>query len=481
MINTRAQTIARPKVHFLAAAAFAAAAGGGLAAVLWNDAEMVAALAAGGCAVLIAFLYRPQIWIYTVVLSLYYFFHTTQEDAGASGLGWQEIAFGLFYHTTLFVWFAWQIFVRRTKLVRTGADRMFLLFMALLPLNFIAAYFNDVEPFVWVRGWQYYLLLLYYFPIREYFSDERDLRRLLGVWGILLCYTGVMQVIKYKAMMANFKWANQIYYMGVRRAGYFFSVLAIITLAGMLLDSGRLRKLVWTAAFLLSAAVLTVSLARTAWVGFLAGVIAMGIALPFRHRVRLAAYSFGAVAVISVAALIFFPRIAGMAATVIQLRFASSANVGNDPSYLSRAQENEQLIAGTLDYPLGGQGLQKEHLRYDMIDLRHVVSSYGHNGYLTFSFLLGIPLAALFYSVVAYYTLAALWRARGAADGTARLLFAAVGGASVTSLVVNINGVVYNQRDGLFVTAFLWGLFGIAGGLEARRRAAARRQPDADG
>ncbi|GAB1429401.1 hypothetical protein MASR2M18_02330 [Ignavibacteria bacterium] len=430
-----------------------------------------------GCAALIyAFVRKPQIWIYVVVLSLYFFFNTNQEDAGAGGLGGQEIAFGLFYHGSLITWFCWQIFVLRKKLVRSGADRLFLLFLAALSLNFFVAYFNDIEPMKWVRGWQYYLLFLYYFPIREYFSDERDLRRLLVVWGISTLYTGIAYLYEYKSLAMNFKWANQVYYIGVRRAGFFYSTASILCLAGILLDKGRLKKILWMTGFVFVLIILIISLARTAWVSFTISSVILALILPLRERLRLAAYSAGIGAVVVAATFLVAPRIANVALTIIELRFNSSSNISNDPSYLSRTMENESLLAGIAEYPLGGQGLQKEHVRYDLIDMRHIVSIYGHNGYFTFAYLVGIPLAALFYGILGYYVLAALRRARQAGDILSRLLYAGVGCGFINAFIGNIMGSVFDQREGLFITAFLIGFFGIAEKLELRRRAAASPQ-----
>lgn len=452
-------------------AIFAMIAGAGLvAASLWFGYWLYAAIAIGGFALLIAFVRHPQLWIYSIVLSLYFFFNTNQDDAGPSGLGGSEIAFGLFYHGTLFAWFGWQIFVRRRRLVRTLADRMFLLFMVVLPFNGIVAYFNDVEPFLWLRGWQYYLLFLYYFPIREYFSDKRQLQRLLVVWGIFIAYAGLVYIYQYKTRALDFKWANQIYYVGVRRAGYLYSVLALMCLTGLLLDIGRWRKSVWSGLFILSFSVLIVSLARTAWVSFLVGVVVLAIVLPTRKRLSLIAYSFGLISLITIVALMFFPRIASVAATIIQLRLTSSSNLSNDPSYLSRVQETEQLLIGIANSPLGGQGLQKEHIRYDMIDLHHIVSSYGHNGYATITYLMGIPLSMLFYAIIFYYTFAALKHSRSATDATSRLLFSMVGCGLVNSLVVNYAAIIFNQREGIFITVFFIAFFGIATEIESRKR-----------
>lgn len=166
----------------------------------------------------------------------------------------------------------------------------------------------------------------------------------------------------------------------------------------------------------------------------------------------------------------FFPRIASVAATIIQLRLTSSSNLSNDPSYLSRVQETEQLLIGIANSPLGGQGLQKEHMRYDMIDLHHIVSSYGHNGYATMTYLMGIPLSMLFYVIIFYYTFAALKRSRSATDATSQLLFSMVGCGLVNSLVVNYAAIIFNQREGIFITVFFIAFFGIATEIESRKR-----------
>lgn len=438
---------------------------------LWKDLWLYVAVAICGAALLVAFLRKPQVWIYFVVLSLYFFFNTNQDDGGAGGLGWQEVAFGLFYHGSLSAWFCWQILVLRKKLVRSTADRIFMLFLSALSLNFFVAYFNDVEPMKWVRGWQYYLLFLYYFPIREYFSDERELRRLLVVWGISTLYTGMAYLYEYKSLAMNFKWANQVYYIGVRRAGFFYSTASILCLAGILLDKGRIKKILWISGFIFALLILVISLARTAWVSFTISSVILALILPLRERLRLTAYSAGITAIAVAATFLVAPRLANVALTIIELRFNSSSNINNDPSYLSRTMENESLLAGIADYPLGGHGLQKEHKRYDLIDMRHIVSIYGHNGYFTFAYLAGIPLAALFYGIFGYHALTALRRVRNTGSTLARLLYAGAGCGFINAFIGNTMGSVFDQREGLFVTAFLIGFFGIAETLEARRAA----------
>ncbi len=446
------------------------------ALALWYNYWLILIVVVGGIGLLTAFLRKPQLWIYTVVLSLYFFFNANQDDAVGNGLGGQEIAFGLFYHCSLFAWFIWQIFVRRKKLVRTKADRIFLLFMALLPLNFFVAYFNDVEPMLWVRGWQYYLLFFYYFPIREYFSEERDLRRLFIMWGVLGLGAGVTYLYEYKTRVLNFKWANQIYYSGVRRASFLFSMFIIVCLTGLLLDKGRIKKLLWLSFFVLSTALVIVSMARTAWISVSIAVVVLAVILPFRERLKFIVYTGGVSVILIASAFVFVPRIANMAVTIINLRFSSSSNISSDPSYLSRTMENESLMTGIVKHPLGGNGLQKEHLRYDLLDKRHIVTIYGHNGYLTLTYLIGVPMAGLFYGILAYFAFASLLRARKTADISARILYSCIGCGLVNAFVINIMGSLFDQREGIFITTFFIGLFSVAESLEARRQMFERQQ-----
>ena len=127
----------------------------GMDLALW---VMVASISAIGI-----YIASPKLWIYSVLLSSYFFY--TKGGVVGDESSSQPILFAMAYHLSLGVWIFSQILLKKIKLIRYWTDLLFFMYLGFTALNCILAISNGVQFIDWLKGWQLYLVILYYFPI----------------------------------------------------------------------------------------------------------------------------------------------------------------------------------------------------------------------------------------------------------------------------------------------------------------------------
>jgi hypothetical protein len=159
----------------------------------------------------------------------------------------------------------------------------------------------------------------------------------------------------------------------------------------------------------------------------------------------------------------FFPNASELAFTVVETRLSSSVNLTTDRSYLGRVLETQEVMKGVMNYPLGGNGFQKEHLRYDLILMAHLRAVYSHNGYSGLMFKAGIPLAVTFWLIILYHIITGVIVARkNRHDPLIQILALGSATALICYSITNYAEGVYESRSGLITTGYLIALIGSA-------------------
>ncbi|MFN8360711.1 MAG: O-antigen ligase family protein [Candidatus Kapaibacterium sp.] len=425
--------------------------------------EVASAIIIAGILALSVYILSPKVWLYSVLLSSYFFYtKTITEESSAL------ILFAMAYHASLFAWIFSHVILKRKKLITHWIDLMFMIFLGFLTINGLIALANDVELLFWLKTWQLHLIILYYLPLREICADRKSQTILLGVCTVVLIIQGVSAIYLYKTALSNFKFASQLLYVGVRNGASVFTVASLASLLAVLFTSKKIPKILLLVFHFFCFTVLLISLARAAWVGYAVGVLLMILLLRKTLRIQLligillVSFSVGSIG------FIFFNSKATLILNIINTRFTSSAQFATDPSYLSRIYENESLRKGIEEYPLGGGGLQTTHNRYDAISRTTTIGSYAHNNYLGSAEKMGIPLAALFFGILLSIVIRN-WRIAWTSHDRRRLFFAISSSVGLVGIgVINFVGSVFDQREGMFLLAIIFAFSAFAYNLDER-------------
>jgi hypothetical protein len=424
----------------------------GMDIVLW-------ALLAGVTAIGI-YCVSPRLWIYSVLLSSYFFY--SKGGAGGEETSSQPIIFALVYHLSLAIWIFSHILLKRKKLIHSWIDLLFFVYLLFAALNCFLALSNGVEFLIWLKGWQLYLVILYYLPIRELFDNKKSQQTLLFVCTIVLLTQGIWNIYQYKLALSNFKWATQLFYAGIRQGAAVFSVASVASLAAFFYSRKPLWRILLLGFHIFCFIVLIVSLARAAWVGYAVGVVLMCIFARGKYLRSIILSASTTIAIVSVVSILFLGKYTDIAWNVASARFSSSAGFATDPSYLSRIYENESLLKGIKEYPIGGGGLQKEHNRYDAISRSTVINTYAHNNYLGMMQKLGIPLALLYFLTIGGVAYRSLRIARQLEDPFYIFLATSSYAALSAMAIINFVGSIFDLREGMFLLAILFAFSFIA-------------------
>ena len=424
-----------------------------------------------GIALVIAMVRWPKVWIYSFLLALPLFL----TDTGV-GINVREIVIGSFYSGTVLLWMIWSIGRSDRRLVRHWVDFLLLLYVVFTACNIGIAALNDVELLEWAADFSVVCLMLYYFPIREYFGGEEELKQLLVVAGLSAIGMALFTVYHYRQRMAS---GGLIYaYQLVASRSV---TLAAIHLLGVLFGAigmffaTRRTQVLLAIAIACNAGALFLSFGRTLWVFFF---VCLGIAMFFltkRQSVKLVITTVTAGVLAVVAAFQINPRLAEVGARVVTSRLTSSAQLsGGDLSFETRIIEAGYALRHIERYPLGGKGLRHPFVSYHPIDGEHHNTSFVHIGYLGIAMRQGIPMLILMLSILTLFVIMSWQGARHLrSEGSERLyrMVAIVMFAHMPALLANIfMAGIFDQRYGNVMFAFIFASTSIAYEMLHRRQ-----------
>jgi len=358
-----------------------------------------------GVGILGAMFKRPQVWIGVYLFAMPYFLTDTGK-----GLSAAEVAIGGFFSVSIIVWLVWRMAVTRAPVIKTWADFLILLFIVLSGLNVIPALCNGVDPMSWTSEWILFFLMLYYFPIREYFGkDEKSFRTFLLLCAISALFMAIYSMFIYKQRMsAGLLYAYQLWPSRSVLLGPIFLLTIILSLIGIF--HARLRtKLALLFLLAVNGAALLLTFTRTLWVFF---VICMAIAMFFLRagqNLRLIASGIAVCAAVFIGAMAYNPKLADIALTVVKNRISSSTQLtGGDYSFETRLIEAEVAWREIQQYPLGGSGIRSRILAWAPIEGWHNNTAFMHIGYVSLVYKVGFPTAILMFVVLLVFSVMAI-------------------------------------------------------------------------
>ena len=354
-----------------------------------------------GIGLLVAMFRWPKVWIGTIILSLPWFL----SDTG-TGLNPSELILGVFIVGSVGGWLFVSLLTGKTRITGLG-EQLMMLFLILSLTNIIVAVLNDVKPLEWLAEWFVFLLMLCYFPIKEYFGkSEQDLKQLLILLAIAILFMGAYTI--YDIKMRSSTGLTYAYQLLTSRSRLFapaFTMSFVISTAILFNTTTRRARLAVALFTFLSGLGILQSLTRSLWV---ASAICIAILMLFL-RPRQNAVLAGSIVVIALTGYLvastLYPRLTDIGVRMLEQRATSSTQLtGGDYSFETRLIEADIASRWIREYPLHGSGLRAELLSWGPIEQIHWRKSFIHIGYVSMLFKFGIPLTLLYLAFIAVFS-----------------------------------------------------------------------------
>lgn len=430
-------------------------------------------------AICYAMIVSPRIWLSVTILCLPVFLQASGE-----GLSVIEVLFGIFYTVPVIFWMCWRIATSTKSLFSWWGDVFIMLFLVASGLNIVVAMLNDVEAIKWLSEWSLFFLLLYYFPLREYFGgSEKEFKQLLSVASVASFVMALSSLYMYRQKMASgFAFAYQVWSSRSVLLGPVFLLVIVVALA-LLFHSSYKGKIFLLGLILVNALALFLTFTRTLWVSFFLCLPIIMLQLRPKQNFRLAFTMVGASAFALVSLYIYNPRITSIVGRVVSDRFLSSSQLkGGDGSFDSRVDESKSALKHIQRLPLGGSGLRKPFLTWSPIENYHGYHSFVHIGYIGLIYKLGIPTAVIFFTCIGmffYRSIQTYWR-QWHGDRTNFIRGAAIGvGAFMPALmIIMFMSGFFDERYGEFMFAFIFAMISITHDLTNKKTIENKRPHD---
>ncbi len=395
------------------------------------------------------FIRYPRTWIYVSFLLMPAFL--TTSDEGFSAL---DAVFGILYNVMLFVWILWSVLVARRKIIRNWGDALLAIFFLLVPLNAVPAYLNGIEMFYWFREPMMMSLVLFYLPIREYFTEKKHLRTLVVFIFFPILLAAIYDFYAYYEASQNMMYAFQL----GRTVRINLVILTFGSVGGLIfLLLGKMRKLnLWIAPVTVAAsAAIVLTMARTFWVLIAIGIVLLQFYLSAKQRT-------------TALIIVLVSGIALVGATyyilgdnyrfVLKLfdRKVQSLTMGSsDISLATRFDEYEQHIKNIKESPLAGKGFAVKNKYFNIIQRSTVNSTVSHNSYLALASRAGIPMTLFFFGAVFYFIIKSFKLSLITKDGLMQSAALSALFAGIVIVLSNLTSFQIVSRDGTIVTAIM--------------------------
>jgi len=417
--------------------------------------ELYALAGVIGIGVLFIFIKYPKLWIYSVMLITFMFFHGSSE-----GISILDVVTALLFNLFLYIWIFWEVLVNKGKLVKGVQDWFLLAFFGLLILNMFIAIFIGTPLEEWLSEYILSSTLLLYFPIRKYFTDKKDLVYLLIIFGISTVFAAFYHMYIYKESIIE----KSIYVFELGGSLKVNQALYAICSAAGLMFLLNAKKLIVKAMLFLFVALqffsLLITFSRTFWLLLLIMVIVLFIYLKAK-RLKILIYGFIISFFFIISIFIVFPDNTDFVLGFFEKRFTSSSKGSEDVSVQARFEEWDLVFERIGQYPLGGSGLAKKIHFYSFLAGYSWHTSNIHNGYFALVHKVGIPFALFYFIPYFVFLFKAEWYARKIKDVFWRQVAIA---AFLTLSMLAIGSFTSNQflyRDTIFLILISYGIIGI--------------------
>ncbi len=392
-------------------------------------------------------IHYPRLWIYSIVLTFTIFMREGDTEVNAL-----HIFAGVFYNSFLIIWFLYKLIIKKENLIRNFSDQLFLFFCIVLIFNAAIAIGNDVNWFDWLREYLSYSLILYYFPIREYFKEPKHIIKLVFLIGLVTICLDLIQFYNYIKILKNIIYAYQ-FSNSMRINQHIFSAVGFSGIAFFFYFKSIRGKLFSFIVTVLSISALISTLSRAFWVALLAMIMIFLFYLSKKQLIQLISLFiiFLGIAVFSLNT--FMPDKANIFYKYLGQRFSSTGQGKKDISIRSRLYEFKKVNSLIEESPIWGHGLRYEFSFFENIKQATKKTSFVHNGYLNIAYKTGIPLTIAFYLPLLLYLIQGFLISIRTSSYLHRIISIC---AFLTLLMLFVTNFVTSSflfRDGLMTTA----------------------------
>ena len=435
--------------------------------------ELYFGLAIIGLALLWTMLHYPKIWIYCVVIGCIMYFEEDEEGISAVDI-FASTLFCLF----LAIWFITKLTVKAEKKFITNeghstlkttilSEKLFLLFFFFLLFNCIIAVTNGTPFIEWVKEFMFYILMLFYFPIRDYFNNKKSIIILLLLFSCVAIRFDIRQFIMFAKLLENIKMAWQIGSTEWKINHEFYSSVILIGTTMFLFMKNKIGKVFTYFIVLITTFTLISTFARAYILSVVFLIIAVCIYLRPKQVFQLLAVIILTFGIFFITLDTYFPMQSKLVQEFVVKKISSSTQGRKDQSVDDRFREFEEVSKEINQSPIYGHGLRKMFSFYFASKGYNSLKSFIHNGYLDAIHKMGIPMALLFYTVMLLFNIRGYivaWKlkrycAKNRINKRNELYFftALVIGASLTITMLFITNMItssFTTRSSLIVVAF---------------------------
>lgn len=404
--------------------------------------------------ILFGILRSAKIWIYLTALAYPVFVMTS--DVGFSAV---DFFSAFLIQGGILVWLFKHILIDRRRLVRNIGDWMILMFFTLMLFNSAVALLNGVEFISWLAEYMLSITILLYFPVREHFSDKKELKKLLFVFSAAMSIAALYTFYMYYIGLSDLEYAYQL--AKTDRSNLTgFTVGAVFGIVLLFYRNSKLENLYLLLFSGLLLFALVFSLARTNWVILIFDSILLFIFLPYKQKLTMIRV-FSVLIVLSVILLMtLLGDYADLFVTTITKRFQSTTQGKKDVSIQSRLTEYDVVFDKIAEHPLGGNGLAKEFTFLNPISKTTLTTANIHNGYFFFMYRAGIPMALVYFTFFFYYlgkSFFLIFRTEGRWKSLSLASFLAM----LSIAIANIMSAQFVYRDGYYAIFITVAIIGI--------------------
>lgn len=387
----------------------------------------------------------PKLWIFSVLVLFIPILIV--RDVGVSVF---EVLFSVVSLGGLLYFFFCKLVIEKKTIIHNYGDLFILSFFILIPFNIFFAAANNVEILRWFREIFVIMLILYYFPIREYFKTEKEFKLLLAITAILSAITIIISLLIFRERVLQ----EAVYVLEVVKSKLPNQTLFTATIFTSIVLFLYQKKTSIRFCLLILAGIATLALVvtytRTNWIIVVVEIFALFFLIQKKERLSLLVVLFFASSLITFTSLVIFKDNAKLFFRILEARLESSSQMREDKSIASRLAEYPTVFRGIKENPLWGNGFAKKIKFLDPIHVRNLEGEIIHNGYAFFIYRGGIPMALLYFAFFFYYTFKSLSLTFKASEPFAKSLALSSLLIFVSLIFANLTGPQFIHREGIF-------------------------------
>lgn len=338
-------------------------------------------------------LFKPKLWLYSIVLFSGLFSSTT-----GGGISTLDVVFLIYLNVFLYLWFIWQIFVVKDKLIESKTDWILVAFFVLTLFTLINVFVENTLLLEWIREYSLISLILLYFPMKKYLQSNKEIITLLVLFAVTILFTDLLQFYIYKEILSNITYAYQAG-TTIRNNLQFFVLGITFSCIFIFYQKKSLYRLLLAIFLILTLGALASTFARIFWAAAAVNVSLIFILLNMKEKVKFIAYFFLSLIVAYLVASLFFGDIFKFIIFALESRLESTSKGTTDISALSRFEEWKVVISKIKESPFIGNGFGSTFTFRNPITGANNYTSVIHNSFLHFPYRIGIPLSIMYFSV----------------------------------------------------------------------------------